>query len=61
MDVNKEVNLKFIKDFNKISVANICKDLGIDKSNLYRGNASAESYKRVKEEIIKRFKELNEN
>ena len=58
MDINKEVNLKFIKNFNKISVAKICKDLGIDKSNLYRGNASADSYKKVKEEIIKRFKEL---
>lgn len=60
MDVNKERDLRFIKDFSKIKVAAICKDLKVDKSNLWRGNASGEVVKKVKEELIKRIKELDE-
>lgn len=58
MSVNKALDLKFIKEFSKINVANICKELGIDKSNLWRGNASEEAVKKVREEIEKRFDEL---
>lgn len=60
MDVNRERDLKYIKDFSKIKVAAICKDLKVDKSNLWRGNASGEVVKKVKEELIKRIKELDE-
>ena len=60
MSVNKERNLKFIKDFSKIKVAAICKELNIDKSNLWRGNASEEAVKKVKEELKKRIKELED-
>ena len=60
MDVNKERDLKYIKDFSKIKVAAICKDLNVDKSNLWRGNASGEVVKKVKEEIKKRINELGE-
>lgn len=60
MDVNRERDLKFIKDFSKIKVAVICKDLGVNKSNLWRGNASGEAVKKVKEELKKRLKELEE-
>ena len=60
MDVNKERDLKYIKDFSKIKVAAICKDLKVDKSNLWRGNASSEVVKRVKEELKKRIDELEE-
>lgn len=60
MDVNRERDLKYIKDFSKIKVAAICKDLKVDKSNLWRGNASGEVVKKVKEELIKRLKELEE-
>ena len=35
-ELTKQEKLKFIKDFSKIRVCNLCKDLGIDKSNLYR-------------------------
>jgi hypothetical protein len=59
MSVNKEINLKFIKEFSKITIAAICKELGIDKSNLWRGNASEEAVKKVREEIEKRIHELD--
>ena len=59
MSVNKELNLKFIKEFSKIKIATICKELGIDKSNLWRGNASEEAVKKVREELEKRINELN--
>lgn len=59
MSVNKEIDLKYIKDFGKIKIATICKELGIDKSNLWRGNASEEAVKKVREEIEKRLAELN--
>ncbi len=58
MDINKEKDLKFIKDFSKIKIATICKDLNINKSNLWRGNASPEATRKVKEEIQKHIKEL---
>ncbi len=60
MSVNKERDLKFIKDFSKIKVAAICKELKIDKSNLWRGNASEEAVKKVKEAIKTKIKELEE-
>lgn len=59
MSVNKELDLKYIKDFSKIKVVSICKELGIDKSNLWRGNASPEAIKKVREEIEKRINELD--
>lgn len=61
MSVNKEINLKYIKEFSKINVAAICKELGVNKSNLWRGNASPEAIKKVKDEIERRLKELNKN
>lgn len=61
MSINKEIDLKYIKEFSKINVANICKELGVNKSNLWRGNASPEAIKRVKEEIEKRLNELNKH
>ena len=52
-------DLKYIKDFSKITIATICQDLGIDKSNLWRGNASEEAIKKVREELERRINELN--
>ena len=60
MDINKERDLKFIKDFKKITITTICKDLKVDKPSIYRGTASAENIKKVKEEIKKRYNELEE-
>jgi len=59
MSVNKERDLKFIKDFSKIKIATICKDLGINKSNVWAGNASEEAIRQVRKELIRRIKELN--
>lgn len=60
MDVNKQRDLKYIKDFSKINIRDICKELNIDKSNVYRGIASAEKIRQVKEELQKRVEKLNE-
>ena len=60
MDINKKRDLAFIKEFQKITVSGICKDLKIDKSTVYRGIASADNIKKVKEEIKKRYNELEE-
>ena len=48
MDVNKQKDIKYIKDFSKINIRDICKELNIDKSNVYRGIASAEKIRQVK-------------
>ena len=58
MSVNKERDLKFIKEFSKISLTNICKELNVDKSNIYRGISSPDKIKIVKEEIQKKLEEL---
>lgn len=56
--MNKEMDLKWIKEFSKITVVSVCKELKIDKSNLWSGKASTENTARVKEEIEKRLKAL---
>lgn len=56
--MNKEKDLQFIKDFSKINVSQICKDLNIDRSNVLRGRASEEKTKLVKDEILKRLENL---
>lgn len=51
-------DLEFIKAFSKIKVKTICDELGIDKSNLWRGNTSPENIKKVKEKIIEKIESL---
>lgn len=58
MDVNKKIDLEYIKKFTQITITKICKDLKIDRPNLIKGNASPEATRKVKEEIQKRIKEL---
>jgi hypothetical protein len=60
MDVNKQKDIKYIKDFSKINIRDICKELNIDKSNVYRGIASAEKIRQVKEELQKRIENLKD-
>lgn len=55
----KEKDLEWIKKFSKITIIGICKDLKINKPNLFMGKSSAENTARVKEEILKRVKELD--
>lgn len=56
--MNNSKDLQFIKDFSKITIVSICKDLKINRGNLLNGKASQENTKKVKEEIIKRLKNL---
>lgn len=58
MDLDKEKDFKFIKDFSNISVRQICIELDIDYTNLIKGKSSAEKTRLVKEEIIKRLNNL---
>ena len=50
--------LNFIKNFSKLSVKSICKELSIDPSNLYRGNTSQKNIDLVYITIIKKMKIL---
>lgn len=59
MSVNKEKNLKYIKEFSKIKITTICKELGVNKSNLWAGSASEEAIKKVREELERRINQLN--
>lgn len=60
MDVNKERDLRYIKNFSKIKISEICRELKVDKANIYRGTASIENIRKVKEEIKKRIDQLEE-
>lgn len=59
--MSKEKNLKFIKDFSKISVASICEELNVNKSNLWAGKASVKNTENVRKTIEKRVSELIED
>lgn len=60
MDINKERDLKYIKEFSKINITEICKDLKVEKTNIYRGIASAKKIRKVKEELKKRIDQLED-
>lgn len=55
---NKERYLKFIKDFNSIGTANICKELNKDKSSFYTSRLSLENMQLITSSIRKHIKEL---
>lgn len=59
MDTNKERDLKYIKNFSKIKLSEICRELKINKENIYRGTASPDAIKKVKEEIKKCIDQLD--
>lgn len=58
MNAEKEKDLKFIREFSKISISQICRDLKINRPNVLNGNTTKKNIKKVKEEIIKRFFEI---
>ena len=60
MDVNKKVDLDFIKGFSQITITKICKDLNVDRANLLKGNASSDTTRKVKDELEKRLTNLLE-
>lgn len=51
----KDNALKFIREFSKITIKDICLSLNVDKDNLYKGRCSEEKTILVVEEIIKRY------
>ena len=51
-------DLEYIKNFNQITISSICKELKIDKSNLYAGRLSDDKVKEVKNELEKKIEEL---
>lgn len=58
--MSKDNDMKFIKDFTKITIKSICEDLKIDVYNLNKGKASESNTRRVKEEIERRYERLHE-
>lgn len=60
MSVNKEKDLKYIKDFSKINISSICKEVGIDRSNLLKGKASEKSTELVRQTIQEKLKNLED-
>ena len=57
--MSKDDNLQFIKDFSKITISQVCRDLNVDRGNLMNGRASESNTKLVKEELEKRLKDLS--
>lgn len=51
MKTRKEKNLKFIQDFSKISISDICKKYNISRAGLYTGEIIEEKTEIVREEI----------
>lgn len=56
--LKKEKDIEWIKKFASITVTDICKDLGINKNNLYTYKISAENTAKVKNEIQRRLREM---
>lgn len=54
----KQQYLQFIKQFSSINVAQICKKLGINRSNILNGKSSKETTRLLYDEIIKELNEL---
>ena len=49
-------DLKFIREFGSIKITNICKDLNIDKSNIYKRGKNADKIKKeIDKKIIKMY------
>lgn len=58
---NKEMYLKFIKDFNGIGITDILSDLNMNSSSFYTYEYSIENMQRVTDEMRKRIKQLYVN
>lgn len=51
-------DLDFIKEFSKISISSICKELNIDRSNLLNGITKEKNIILVKNKIISKFNDI---
>ena len=54
----KEKDLKFIKAFSEITVAKLCRELVIDKANLYHGLVRDDKIHELKEILKQKLEEL---
>ena len=50
--------LEKIKQFSKVSITQICKELKIDRSNLLNGRSTPENEKKVYDAIISKFEAI---
>ena len=57
----KKEYLQFIKQFSNINISKLCKQLGINRSNVLNGRSSEETTRLLYEEIIKQIDELLKN
>ena len=56
--INNSEEYNYIRGFSKISIANICRNLKINRSNIMSGKTKKENYKLVKKEIEKEIAKL---
>lgn len=49
---------EFIKEFVEISIANICRELKIDRANISSGSASRQNFKKVRKELVNQILNL---
>lgn len=64
MEINQlELDRKYIRQFAKISVKNVCSDLNLEKDyiNIFNGTASKKKIHKVRKEIERRLEVLKEN
>lgn len=55
----KDKYLKFIKDFSKISISSICKDLNINRENILKGKASEQTTKKLYDELKNQLSKIS--
>lgn len=48
-------DLEFIKSFSKITITDTCKELGVNRQNLYKGKTSRKNEMKVALLLIKKF------
>ena len=48
-------DLEFIKSFSKITITDACRELGVDRQNLYKGKTSKKNEMKVALLLIKKF------
>ena len=58
MNAEKEKDLNFIREFSKISISQICRDLNVNRPNILNGRASQEAIHNVKKEILKKISKI---
>lgn len=51
-------DLEYIKKFSSISISNVCKKLGVDRSNLLNGRTSKKNMKLIRKGLESEFAKL---